>query len=75
MVAEKRSEPTEEATVVTEGLELVICLIRGRRVMLDADLAALYGVETKQLNRQVTRNLERFPTDFMFPLLGKSLGT
>jgi len=45
-----------------------ICLIRGRKVMLDRDLAELYGVETKQLKRQVKRNIERFPDDFMFEL-------
>ncbi|HCJ66048.1 MAG TPA: DNA-binding protein, partial [Elusimicrobia bacterium] len=40
--------------------------IRGKKVMLDRDLAELYGVETKQLKRQVRRNVERFPEDFMF---------
>lgn len=45
-----------------------IYLIRGQKVMLDRDLAELYGVETKQLKRQVTRNTERFPEDFMFEL-------
>ena len=42
--------------------------IRGVQVMLDRDLAELYGVEVKQLNRQVKRNIERFPADFMFQL-------
>ena len=42
--------------------------IRGQRVMLDYDLAALYGVEVKRLNEQVKRNIERFPEDFMFQL-------
>ncbi len=45
-----------------------IHLIRGQKVMLDRDLAALYGVETKQLKRQVNRNHNRFPDDFMFNL-------
>ena len=40
--------------------------IRGRQVMIDRDLALLYGVETKRLNEQVKRNIERFPEDFMF---------
>ncbi|MDY5362946.1 MAG: ORF6N domain-containing protein, partial [Sodaliphilus sp.] len=40
--------------------------IRGVEVMVDADLADMYGVETKQLKRQVKRNIERFPNDFMF---------
>ena len=42
--------------------------IRGQRVMLDYDLAALYGVETRVLNQAVKRNIERFPEDFMFQL-------
>lgn len=42
--------------------------IRGQKVMLDYDLAAMYGVETKRLNEQVKRNIERFPDDFMFQL-------
>ncbi|MBI4468853.1 MAG: ORF6N domain-containing protein [Acidobacteria bacterium] len=46
-------------------------LIRGHKVMLDADLAELYGVNTKRLNEQVKRNLGRFPTDFMFQLTRK----
>lgn len=46
----------------------LVRLVRGKRVMLDFDLASLYRVETKQLNRAVKRNLERFPEDFMFQL-------
>ena len=45
-----------------------ILLIRGQRVMLDADLAALYAVPTKALNQAVKRNMARFPDDFMFQL-------
>ena len=45
-----------------------IVILRGQRVMIDADLADLYGVETKRLNEQVRRNRERFPEDFMFQL-------
>jgi hypothetical protein len=45
-----------------------IFLLRGQRVMLDADLAELYGVTTKRLNEQVKRNVDRFPEDFMFQL-------
>ena len=45
-----------------------IFTIRGVQVMLDRDLAELYGVEVSQLNRQVKRNIERFPDDFMFQL-------
>jgi hypothetical protein len=45
-----------------------ILTLRGQRVLLDADLAELYGVDTKRLNEQVKRNLSRFPLDFMFQL-------
>ena len=51
-----------------ENIENLIHVIRGKQVMLDRDLARLYGVETKRLNQQVQRNLERFPEDFMFKL-------
>jgi len=49
-------------------IERMIYIIRGQKVMLDSDLADLYQVETKQLNRQVRRNILRFPNDFMFQL-------
>lgn len=49
-------------------IENKILLIRGQKVMLDRDLAELYGVSTGNLNKAVTRNLRRFPTDFMFSL-------
>jgi hypothetical protein len=52
----------------SEKIEKAIYLIRGEKVMLDHDLALLYGVETKVLNRAVKRNLQRFPLDFMFQL-------
>lgn len=51
-----------------ENIENLIHVIRGKQVMLDVDLARLYGVETKRLNEQVKRNIERFPEDFMFQL-------
>jgi len=51
-----------------EEIEHAILLIRGQKVMLDRDLARLYDVETKALNRAVQRNLDRFPADFMFQL-------
>jgi len=51
-----------------EQIENKIYLLRGKKVMLDRDLAKLYGVETKVLNQAVRRNLERFPEDFMFVL-------
>lgn len=49
-------------------VQQMIHVIRGERVILDRDLAKLYGVEVAQLNRQVQRNIERFPEDFMFVL-------
>src|SRR5688572_13592479 len=58
----------EKSLAVIEGIENKIYLIRGQKVMLDSDLAVIYGVETKILNRAVKRNLNRFPTDFMFQL-------
>jgi len=54
--------------IPAELIERKILVIRGEKVMLDADLAGLYGVETKRLNEQVRRNIERFPDDFMFQL-------
>ena len=51
-----------------EAIETRILLIRGHKVMLDADLASLYQVTTKRLNEQVRRNRDRFPEDFMFQL-------
>ncbi|HEV7405254.1 MAG TPA: ORF6N domain-containing protein [Chthoniobacteraceae bacterium] len=51
-----------------EEIEQVTLLIRGQRVMLDGDLAALYGVTTGNLNKALQRNLDRFPPDFMFQL-------
>jgi hypothetical protein len=57
-----------DAVVAAEIIEKRIFLIRGEKVMLDLDLAALYEVEVKVLNQAVKRNLERFPEDFMFQL-------
>jgi uncharacterized protein YjcR len=54
--------------IPVEIIEKRILLIRGERVMLDADLAELYGVEVKHLKRQVRRNIDRFPEDFMLQL-------
>jgi phage regulator Rha-like protein len=54
--------------ILPELIENKIYLIRGEKVMLDKDLALLYGVPTKRLNEQVKRNIKRFPEDFMFQL-------
>ena len=57
-----------------ESIENLIHVIRGKQVMLDRDLARLYGVETFRLNEQVKRNKERFPDDFMFQLSKEDVG-
>lgn len=57
-----------ETIIPAERIERHIHLLRGQKVMLDSDLSALYEVETKALNRAVRRNLDRFPSDFMFQL-------
>jgi len=62
----KKSEAPE--LVPVERIEQVIYLIRGQKVMLDRDLAGLYGVETKRLKEAVRRNTDRFPEDFAFVL-------
>lgn len=59
------------AMMKTLSLGSRILTLRGQRVILDADLAELYGVTTKRLNEQVKRNAERFPPDFMFRLTAK----
>ena len=58
----------KESLVPAERINRMILLIRGQKVMLDSDLADLYGVSTKRLNEQVKRNADRFPEDFMFRL-------
>ena len=64
----KRIDSTINPIVPLERITQSILFIRGQKVMLDADLAALYGVTTKRLNEQVKRNQERFPPDFMFQI-------
>jgi hypothetical protein len=59
-------EPIVQANM--ERVESVILVLRGRKVIIDADLARLYGVPTKVLNQAVARNFERFPSDFLFRL-------
>lgn len=63
------SQKKEKAIAIpSEQIGQAILLIRGQKVLLDADLAKLYGVTTKRLNQQVKRNRDRFPDDFMFQL-------
>lgn len=57
-----------KSLIPAENIEQKILLIRGHKVILDSDLAALYGVETRVLNQAVRRNIQRFPDDFMFEL-------
>lgn len=66
----KKAEIVKQDVVALEPtrVQQMIHVIRGERVILDSDLAALYGVETKNLKRQVKRNIERFPADFMIEL-------
>lgn len=61
----------KQSVIAVERIERSILLIRGEKIMLDADLAVLYGVTTKRLNEQVKRNRSRFPEDFMFQLTEK----
>ncbi len=58
----------KQVLIPAQQIERAILLIRGQKVMLDGDLAALYGVTTGNLNKAVRRNLDRFPSDFMFQL-------
>lgn len=65
--------PTGKALGAEEPLEPLICRIRGHRVILDADLARLYGVTTKRFNEAIKRNRRRFPADFAFQLTAPEL--
>jgi hypothetical protein len=64
----KHSPTKKQNLTKVEPIEPVIRVVRGQRVVLDADLAEIYGVTTKRLNEQIKRNRERFPSDFMFRL-------
>ncbi len=70
----KRKKSAEAGLVLQETIEGKILLVRGKKVMLDRDLAALYGVETRTLNQAVKRNTARFPGDFMFQLTKEEVG-
>lgn len=67
------SKRSAKITLPLERIEQKILLIRGQKVLLDADLATLYGVETRVLIQAVKRNMDRFPDDFMFQLNSKEL--
>jgi len=68
MPEQKCPSIASQQLISVEGIERRIFLIRGHRIILDNDLAALYGVSTRRLNEQVRRNSSRFPDDFMFQL-------
>ena len=57
-----------KSIILKEKIDRAILIIRGHKVMLDSDLADIYGVKTRRLNEQVKRNKDRFPNDFMFQL-------
>ncbi len=73
MVRKRKTGATD--LIPQKTIDSKILLIRGKKVILDRDLARLYGVETKYLKRQVRRNLDRFPADFMFKLSKQELKT
>lgn len=58
----------DNSVVAVDAIASRIVTLRGQKVIIDTDLAALYGVPTKRLNEQVRRNMDRFPQDFMFML-------
>lgn len=68
MPAKKALTKRQQVIVADDFVERRIYSIRGQKVMLDSDLAGLYGVETRTFNQAVRRNLKRFPEDFMFQL-------
>jgi len=67
----KKHRSSSAALIPVARIERTILRLRGHHVMLDADLAALYGVTTKRFNEQVKRSARRFPPDFMFQLTQK----
>ena len=72
-MAKRLPSQTEEPSTSVELVERRIYVIRGQRIMLDADLADLYEVATKNLNKAVSRNRQRFPNDFMFQVTPEEL--
>ena len=64
----KNNAPKKKSLIPVERIERLILLIRGQKVILDKELAKLYGVTTSNLNKAVKRNIDRFPADFMFQL-------
>ena len=71
----KSRAATQHGLIPLEVIERRIYFIRTHKVMLDSDLAELYGVRTKRLNEQVKRNIDRFPADFMFRFEPRRIGS
>lgn len=71
VIPRSSGKATNQSLVSVEHIERSILFIRREKVMLDADLAFLYGVKTKVLDQAVKRNMKRFPSDFMFQLTKK----
>ena len=70
---DKERDNTEIVLINEENIQKRICEIRGQKVMLDVDLAEIYGYETKNFNRQVKNNIDKFDSDFMFELTDEKL--
>lgn len=68
VMARRLTEPRKNTLIDITQIERLIYLIRGQRVMLDSDLASIYGVSTSRFNEQIKRNSARFPPDFRFQL-------
>src|SRR5881392_1438726 len=73
MISLQAFDPTMASNRKMANIESAIYLLRSQRVMLDSDLAAIYGVTTKRLNEQLRRNRSRFPSDFAFQLTAEEL--
>jgi len=73
LVVTEKIDKIEESLVPVEAIASAILVLREQRVILDADLARLYGVTTRVLNQAVKRNIERFPSDFMFQVTDAEL--
>ena len=63
----------QQELITTDNIQSLVYVIRGQQVMLDSDLARIYGYDVKRLNEQVKRNINRFPEDFMFQLTNEEV--
>jgi hypothetical protein len=71
---ERQCMKSKKNILPTEHIETLIQVMRGQKVIVDVDLARIYGVETRALNQAVKRNPERFPVDFVFQFTSKETG-